>query len=234
MSRQKGPGRCQLHSRTRSVVALVGETGAGKSTAMSLLLRQYDPQHGHVLIDGIDVRQVTLDSLRANIDVVFQESLLFFRTIEENLKVGRPEATDEEMIEGRTPSPGARLHSAAAAGYQTLIGERGSNLSGGERQRLAIARVLLKNPPILILDEATSALDSATEAKVQKAFQALMLGRTTLVIAHRLATIRNADLILVFQQGQIIERGTFDQLAKGDGLFARLIAAQTESLINRT
>ena len=177
---------------------------------------------------------MTLDSLRANIGVVFQESLLFFRTIEENLKVGRPEATDEEMIEAARQAQAHDFILRQPRGYQTQIGERGSNLSGGERQRLAIARVLLKNPPILILDEATSALDSATEAKVQKAFQALMLGRTTLVIAHRLATIRNADLILVFQQGQIIERGTFDQLAKGDGLFARLIAAQTESLINRT
>ena len=215
-------------------VALVGETGAGKSTIMSLLMRQNDPQHGHVFIDGTDIRQVTLDSLRANIGVVFQESLLFFRTIEENLKVGRPEATDEEMIEAARQAQAHDFILRQPRGYQTQIGERGSNMSGGERQRLAIARVLLKNPPILILDEATSALDSATEAKVQKAFQALMLGRTTLVIAHRLATIRNADLILVFQQGQIIERGTFDQLAKGDGLFARLIAAQTESLINRT
>jgi ATP-binding cassette subfamily B protein len=215
-------------------VALVGETGAGKSTIMSLLMRQNDPQHGHVFIDGTDIRQVTLDSLRANIGVVFQESLLFFRTIEENLKVGRPEATDEEMFEAARQAQAHDFILRQPRGYQTQIGERGSNMSGGERQRLAIARVLLKNPPILILDEATSALDSATEAKVQKAFQALMLGRTTLVIAHRLATIRNADLILVFQQGQIIERGTFDQLAKGDGLFARLIAAQTESLINRT
>ncbi len=215
-------------------VALVGETGAGKSTIMSLLMRQNDPQHGHVFIDGTDIRQVTLDSLRANIGVVFQESLLFFRTIEENLKVGRPEATDEEMIEAARQAQAHDFILRQPRGYQTQIGERGSNMSGGERQRLAIARVLLKNPPILILDEATSALDSATEAKVQKAFQALMLGRTTLVIAHRLATIRNADLILVFQQGQIIERGTFDRLAKGDGLFARLIAAQTESLINRT
>ena len=215
-------------------VALVGETGAGKSTIMSLLMRQNDPQHGHVFIDGTDIRQVTLDSLRANIGVVFQESLLFFRTIEENLKVGRPEATDEEMVEAARQAQAHDFILRQPRGYQTQIGERGSNMSGGERQRLAIARVLLKNPPILILDEATSALDSATEAKVQKAFQALMLGRTTLVIAHRLATIRNADLILVFQQGQIIERGTFDQLAKGDGLFARLIAAQTESLINRT
>ena len=211
-------------------VALVGETGAGKSTVMGLLLRQYDPQEGQVLVDGVDVRQVTLDSLRANIGVVFQESLLFFRTIEENLKVGRPDATDEEMIEAARQAQAHDFIQRQPRGYQTLIGERGSNLSGGERQRLAIARVLLKNPPILILDEATSALDSATEAKVQKAFHNLMRGRTTLVIAHRLATIRNADLILVFQQGRIVERGTYEALAKGDGLFARLVAAQSEAL----
>ena len=211
-------------------VALVGETGAGKSTVMGLLLRQYDPQEGQVLVDGVDVRQVTLDSLRANIGVVFQESLLFFRTIEENLKVGRPEATDEEMIEAARQAQAHDFIQRQPRGYQTLIGERGSNLSGGERQRLAIARVLLKNPPILILDEATSALDSATEAKVQKAFQNLMRGRTTLVIAHRLATIRNADLILVFQQGRIVERGTYEALARGDGLFARLVEAQSDAL----
>lgn len=213
------------------VVALVGETGAGKSTVMGLLLRQHDPQEGQVSIDGVAIRQVTLDSLRANIGVVFQESLLFFRTIEENLKVGRPEATDEEM---RAAARQAQAHDFILRqpnGYQTVIGERGSNLSGGERQRLAIARVLLKNPPILILDEATSALDSATEAKVQQAFQVLMRGRTTLVIAHRLATIRKADLILVFQHGHIIERGTFVELAQGDGFFSQLVAAQSDSLL---
>ncbi|OQX15909.1 MAG: cyclic beta-1,2-glucan ABC transporter [Desulfobulbaceae bacterium A2] len=207
-------------------VALVGDTGAGKSTVMGLLLRQYDPAEGRVLIDGQDLRELTLDSLRANIGVVFQESLLFFRTIEDNLRVGRPEATEEEMIEAARQAQAHDFILRQPRGYKTRIGERGANLSGGERQRLAIARVLLKNPPILILDEATSALDSATEAKVQQALQALMRGRTTLVIAHRLATIRNADEILVFRQGRIVERGSFDQLAHGDGLFAQLVAAQ--------
>jgi ATP-binding cassette subfamily B protein len=216
------------------IVALVGETGAGKSTAISLLMRQYDPQQGQVRVDGIDIRQVTLDSLRANIGVVFQESLLFFRTIEENLKVGRPDATDEEMVAAARQAQAHDFILQQPQGYQTIIGERGSKLSGGERQRLAIARVLLKNPAILILDEATSALDSATETRVQKAFQALMRGRTTLIIAHRLATIRNADLILVFQQGRIVERGTFDALARGDGLFAQLVAAQSGSLRNES
>jgi ATP-binding cassette subfamily B protein len=214
-------------------VALVGETGAGKSTVMGLLLRQYDPQQGRVLIDGVDIRTVTLDSLRANIGVVFQESLLFFRTIEENLKVGRPEATEEEMIEAARLAQAHDFILRQPHGYQTLIGERGANLSGGERQRLAIARVILKNPPILILDEATSALDSATEARVQQAFQALMQGRTTLVIAHRLATIRNADQILVVGQGRILERGRYAELARGDGPFARLVTAQSDALGER-
>ena len=214
-------------------VALVGETGAGKSTMMGLLLRQHDPQRGQVLIDGTDISKVTLDSLRANIGVVFQESLLFFRTIEENLKVGRPEATDEEMVDAARQAQAHDFILRQPHGYQTLIGERGSNLSGGERQRLAIARVLLKNPPILILDEATSALDSATEAKVQQAFQVLMQGRTTLVIAHRLATIRNADQILVVGQGRILERGRYAELARGDGPFARLVTAQSDAFGER-
>ena len=214
-------------------MALVGETGAGKSTVMGLLLRQYDPQQGRVLIDGIDIRTVTLDSLRANIGVVFQESLLFFRTIEENLKVGRPEATEEEMIEAARLAQAHDFILRQPRGYQTVIGERGANLSGGERQRLAIARVILKNPPILILDEATSALDSATEARVQQAFQALMQGRTTLVIAHRLATIRNADQILVVGQGRILERGRYAELARGDGPFARLVTAQSDAFGER-
>ncbi|HBI15816.1 MAG TPA: glucan ABC transporter ATP-binding protein/ permease [Desulfobulbaceae bacterium] len=229
-SGKKALDKISFTAEPGKVVALVGETGAGKSTAMGLLLRQYDPQEGQVLVDGIDIRQVTLDSLRANIGVVFQESLLFFRTIEENLKVGRPDATDEEMVAAARQAQAHDFIMQQPQGYQTIIGERGSKLSGGERQRLAIARVILKNPSILILDEATSALDSATETKVQKAFQALMQGRTTLIIAHRLATIRNADLILVFQQGRIVERGTFDELAEGGGLFAQLVSAQSGSL----
>lgn len=211
-------------------VALVGETGAGKSTVMGLLLRQYDPQQGTITIDGTNVRDVTLDSLRANIGVVFQENLLFFRTIEENLMVGRPDATEEEMYEAAKLAQAHEFILRQPNGYKTHIGERGSNLSGGERQRLAIARVLLKNPPILILDEATSALDSATEAKVQLAFQALMKGRTTLVIAHRLATIRDADMIMVFKQGRIIERGTYSELSRAGGMFSELVAAQTDAL----
>jgi ATP-binding cassette, subfamily B, beta-glucan exporter len=207
-------------------VALVGETGAGKSTAMGLLHRQQDPTSGTIRIDGADIRDVTLDSLRANIGVVFQESMLFYRSIADNLRVGKPDATDAEL------EAAARLACAhdfillQPRGYQTRIGERGSTLSGGERQRLAIARVRLKNPPILILDEATSALDATTEAQVQQALQTLMRGRTTFVIAHRLATIRSADLILVFQKGRIVERGTFSELTRQGGFFAQMVATQ--------
>jgi ATP-binding cassette subfamily B protein len=207
-------------------VALVGETGAGKSTVMGLLMRQYDPTSGRILIDGNDLRELTLDSLRANIGVVFQESLLFFRTIEENLRVGRPDATEEEMVEAARQAQAHDFIMRQPKGYKTHIGERGANLSGGERQRLAIARVLLKNPPVLILDEATSALDNATESKVQQAFQNLMRGRTTLIIAHRLTTIRNADEILVFHQGRIIEQGDFNGLVEKGGAFSQLVKSQ--------
>jgi ATP-binding cassette subfamily B protein len=205
-------------------VALVGETGAGKSTAMGLLHRQQDPHSGTIRIDGTDIRDVTLDSLRANIGVVFQESMLFYRSIADNLRVGKPDATDAELEEAARLACAHDFILLQPRGYQTRIGERGSTLSGGERQRLAIARVLLKNPPILILDEATSALDAATEAQVQQALKTLKQGRTTFIIAHRLATIRDADLILVFQNGRIIERGSFQELVRQGGFFAQLVA----------
>ncbi|MCU0561904.1 MAG: glucan ABC transporter ATP-binding protein/ permease [Desulfobacterales bacterium] len=210
-------------------VALVGETGAGKSTAMALLHRQDDPQEGVIRIDGIDIREVTIDSLRAQIGVVFQESLLFYRSIADNLRVGRPDATDAELEEAARLARAHDFIRRQPRAYQTQIGERGSNLSGGERQRLAIARVLLKNPPLLILDEATSALDAETEAQVQQALGNLKRGRTTFIIAHRLATIRDADLILVFQNGRIIERGGFQELVRQGGYFARLVATQFQN-----
>ena len=211
------PGTC---------VALVGHTGAGKSTAMTLLQRLWDPTSGRITIDGQDLRDITLDSLRSNIGVVFQESLLFNRSIRDNLLVGRPEATEEEMVQACRMADAHEFIVRQDKGYDTLIGERGATLSGGQRQRLAIARALLKNPPILILDEATSALDAATEARVGKALKTLMAGRTTFVIAHRLSTVRDADEILVFDNGRIVERGDFNSLLARQGHFATLVETQ--------
>jgi ATP-binding cassette, subfamily B, beta-glucan exporter len=207
-------------------VALVGSTGSGKSTTLGLLHRAFDPQSGSIRIDGDDIRDLALASLRRNIGVVFQEPMLFARTIRENLQVGRPDATDAEMIEALERAQAIEFISRQTEGLDTVIGERGRSLSGGERQRLSIARALLKNPPILILDEATSALDAATEQKLQKALDEVMRGRTTFVIAHRLATIRNADRILVFDQGRVIETGSFDELVAKGGRFAELARAQ--------
>ena len=207
-------------------VALVGATGSGKSTTLGLLHRAFDPQSGCIRIDGLDIRDVTLSSLRRNIGVVFQEPMLFARTIRENLQVGRPDASDAEMIEALERAQAIEFISRQTDGLGTVIGERGRSLSGGERQRLSIARALLKNPPILILDEATSALDAATEQKLQKALDEVMRGRTTFVIAHRLATIRNASRILVFDGGRVIESGTFEELVAKGGRFAELARAQ--------
>ncbi len=207
-------------------VALVGETGAGKSTTMALLQRLWDPQSGRVTIDGIDICSVSLNSLRSHIGVVFQENLLFNRSIRENLLVGRADATDAELEQACRLAQAHDFILRQPQGYDTRVGERGASLSGGQRQRLAIARALIKDPPILILDEATSALDAATEAKVQLALRALMAGRTTFVIAHRLSTVREADLILVFAEGRIVERGSYDELVARGGVFAQLVATQ--------
>jgi ATP-binding cassette subfamily B protein len=211
-----------------TTVALVGSTGAGKSTAMALLHRLADPQTGTIRIDGIDIRDVTLESLRGNIGVVFQESTMFYRTIADNLRVGRPEATEAEIVEAAKLAEAHDFIIRQPKGYDTHVGERGITLSGGERQRIAIARALLKDPPILILDEATSALDAATEARVQQALKNLTKGRTTFIIAHRLSTVREADLILVFKQGRVVERGIFAELVERGGVFAELVHTQLE------
>lgn len=206
-------------------IALVGPTGAGKSTAIALLHRAFDPQSGFIKIDGMDVRGVTLTSLRRNIGVVFQEALLFNRSIAENLRVGKPDATEAEMRKAADRAQ-ALDFIERSGGFETNAGERGRMLSGGERQRLSIARALLKDPPILILDEATSALDAVTETKVNAALDEVMRGRTTFVIAHRLSTIRKATRILVFEHGRVIESGTFDELVAKGGHFAELAKAQ--------
>jgi glucan exporter ATP-binding protein len=215
-----------LHAEAGETIALVGATGAGKSTALAIMHRAFDPQKGVVKIDGVDIRDYKLVSLRKNIGVVFQEALLFDRTIEENLKVGKPDATDAEVDDALKRAQAKEFIGRLPEGLKSNVGERGRSLSGGERQRLAIARALLKNPPILVLDEATSALDATTEALVQKALEEVMKSRTTFVIAHRLATIRNADRILVFHEGKIVESGTFDELVKKNGRFALLAKAQ--------
>jgi ATP-binding cassette, subfamily B, beta-glucan exporter len=207
-------------------VALVGPTGSGKSTALALLHRAFDPQSGAIKIDGIDIRDYTLAGLRRNIGVVFQETLLFNRSIAENLRVGKPDATVEEMREAAARAQALEFIDRNPEGFEARIGERGRLLSGGERQRLAIARALLKDPPILILDEATSALDPVTEAKVSLALDEVMKGRTTFVIAHRLATVRDATKILVFQNGRIAETGAFNELVARGGFFAELVHAQ--------
>ena len=206
--------------------ALVGETGAGKSTAIALLHRAFDPQSGIIKIDGMDIRGMTLGGLRRNIGVVFQEALLFNRSIAENLRVGKPDATDEELRAAAAGAQALDFIERSELKFDTNAGERGRMLSGGERQRLSIARALLKNPPILILDEATSALDAVTEQKVNAALDTVMEGRTTFVIAHRLSTIRNATRILVFDKGAVIESGTFDELVAQGGYFAQLARAQ--------
>ena len=207
-------------------VALVGATGAGKSTALALLHRAFDPQSGTVSIDGVDVRALTLTGLRRNIGVVFQEALLFSRSVAENLRVGKPDASDEELRAACERAQVLDVIERLPQGFATNVGERGRLFSGGERQRLSIARALLKDPPILILDEATSALDALTEARIQAALTEVMKGRTTFVIAHRLATVRNANRILVFHGGRIVEGGRFDELIQRGGYFAELARSQ--------
>ena len=207
-------------------VALVGQTGAGKSTAMNLLQRLWDPVAGGIRVDGQDLRDVSLESLRNSIGVVFQESMLFNRSIRDNLRIGRANATDEELEQACRLADAHEFIVRQPKGYDTVVGERGSTLSGGQRQRLAIARALLKDPPILILDEATSALDAATEARVSRAMQTLMKGRTTFIIAHRLSTVKDADEILVYENGRIAERGNFESLLRMNGKFAELVKTQ--------
>jgi ATP-binding cassette, subfamily B, beta-glucan exporter len=207
-------------------IALVGATGSGKSTTLGLLYRAFDPQAGRVLLDECDIRELTLLSLRRNIGVMFQEPMLFARSIRENLLAGKPDATEAELQDAISRAQAREFIARQPDGLDAMVGERGRALSGGERQRISIARALLKDPPILILDEATSALDAATEQKLQKALDEVMVGRTTFVIAHRLATIRHATRVLVFEEGRVVETGSFEELVAKGGLFARLAKAQ--------
>ncbi len=207
-------------------IALVGQTGSGKSTTLGLLHRVYDPTRGRITIDGIDIRTMTLAGLRRSIGVVFQEPMLFARSIEDNLRVGKPDASAADLSVALDRAQAVDFVARQPDGVATILGERGRSLSGGERQRLAIARVLLKDPPILLFDEATSALDALTEKAVQAAMTAAARGRTTFIIAHRLSTIRQADRILVLEQGRIVEDGTFDALLARGGRFSALARAQ--------
>ncbi len=204
-------------------VALVGSTGAGKTTCLALLQRLRDPDSGVISIDGRALPSITLAALRDNVATVFQEAGLFNRAITENIRVGRPDATMDEVIAAARLAESDDFIQHKPGGYDFVIGERGAALSGGERQRLALARAILKNAPILVLDEATSALDAVTEAKIKRAIDRVRTDRTTLIIAHRLSTVADADLILVFDKGRIVERGSFADLSRQGGLFARMV-----------
>jgi ATP-binding cassette subfamily B protein len=207
-----------------STLALVGETGSGKTTLGSLLARLYDPSSGRIRIDGVDLRDMRLTDLAAIVGVVSQETYLLHTTVRENLRYARPEATDAEIEDA---ARAAQIHDLIASlpdGYETMVGSRGHRFSGGEKQRIAIARTLLRDPRVLVLDEATSALDTETERAVQQAFDALAEGRTTITIAHRLSTVREADQIIVLDHGRIVETGTHTSLIADNGRYAELAA----------
>jgi ABC-type multidrug transport system fused ATPase/permease subunit len=216
-----------LHVRPGETVALVGPSGAGKSTCVSLLLRFWDPLKGTIRLGGIDLRDFPLDDLRRRIAIVQQDNYLFHTSIRENVRIGKPDATDDEIA---AAARAANIHEFIVGlpdGYDTVVGERGTKLSGGQRQRLALTRAFLKNAPILVLDEATSNLDSENERLIKAAVARLMMGRTTLVIAHRLSTILSADRVIMIDRGQVVASGRHTDLVATDGPYAQLIAAQS-------
>jgi len=222
-----------FHARSGERVAIVGHTGAGKSTLMSLLVRFYDPKAGRIELDGVDLRDLKLSSLREQISVVLQEPLLFSGTIEENIRYGKLDASEEEVRAAARAANADDFISRLPDGYATTIGERGAQLSGGERQRISVARAFLKDAPVLILDEPTSSIDSKTERVILDALDDLMVGRTSFMIAHRLSTVRHADQILVLEHGRIVERGSHDQLVAAGGTYEQLYEAQTRERKNR-
>jgi ATP-binding cassette subfamily B protein len=211
-----------------TTTALVGETGSGKTTAGYLVARLYDATRGRVAIDGVDVRDLTFEALADAVGVVSQETYLFHATVRENLRFARPQASDEEVEEAARAAQIHELIASLPQGYDTVVGERGYRFSGGEKQRMAIARTILRNPPILVLDEATSALDTQTERLVQSALERLEEGRTTIAIAHRLSTVRDADQIVVLDHGRVAEIGTHEELLAAGGRYASLLARDVE------
>ncbi|HEY9232316.1 MAG TPA: ATP-binding cassette domain-containing protein, partial [Blastocatellia bacterium] len=215
------------------VIAIVGPTGAGKTTLISLMPRFYDANAGRILLDGVETRRLTLQSLRAQVSIVLQEPLLFSGSIADNIHYGRLDATMDEIMEAARAANAHDFIMGLPKQYDTELGERGAKLSGGERQRIAVARAFLRDAPILILDEPTSAIDSKTEGVILDALDRLMVGRTTFMVAHRLSTIRNADLILVMNRGEIVERGTHDELLQQPGLYRQLYDVQTGQVRRR-
>jgi ATP-binding cassette, subfamily B, bacterial len=207
-------------------VALVGPSGAGKSTVFQLLLRYYDPQAGAVRLDGVDIRDADPIEVRRRLGLVAQDPVVFSANAWENIRYGRPDATDAEVRAAADAAHALEFLDALPEGLNTFLGEKGVRLSGGQRQRLAIARAILRDPPVLLLDEATSALDAESERMVQDALDRLMKGRTTLIVAHRLATVLTADRIIVMDQGRVVETGTHTELVTQGGLYARLAALQ--------